>query len=194
VTSNPRVIVGFDPAGDHSIDAMVFATLVRKQTNLKDLALKYTEEEFKHLVYGTPLYPITNHRIKENPSMTTKLRIPSDTVERRDIAGALEALGSHDIDYVFNMIAVFQELEEGEIVKRASKLTKDDLGKHVTVIDGEHVNSSGWVTDVTPYHDARNRDNLIEMVLDGKIVKPHYQDFVIVSDRSQRDNSDLLQG
>lgn len=163
--------MGFDPAHDHSFDSMVFAIFDKKANSLKHLL---TQQLYRALDLET-FAP--NSHIKEAPRMTTRLRIPTDTVERRDISAALRALGE-DVDTVLNMIAVVQDLEEGEMVRRIDHLNKDDVvGKYLTVIDGEADGTSGWCTDFS----KTDRDGLITAILDGQIVKVHYRTYVIIS-------------
>ncbi len=172
MTRNPNYYaVGLD-VGPNQLDAMILGQLVSKSAGLKHAARNiFARSEITQPISSTT-YP------GRNTTMTTKLRIPSETVERRDISVALEVLGEN-VDYILNMISIVQDLELGDVVKRADRLKPSDLGRHVTIATGDNIESDGWMTDLIVADRITNYET--QLVLDGSIVKVRNDDFVIVA-------------
>lgn len=219
MTSDPRVVVGFDIAHDHSVDAMVFAMLDKKSNSLKHL----TKDAFGRVTFDTETfttnylenYPAFGYseietramelfrqgmgfendgdliQTKENNHMATKLRTPTETIARSDLQMAMSAIGYGDSDFLLDLIAVAQELNPGEQIKRINQLRRSDLGKYLIVHSGDSANSEGYVTDVN-FDDISGGRERPRLVLDGRMVVVSNYDFVILADESPNGVADEL--
>ena len=191
-----RVIAGYD--GSRTVDSMVLAQLVKKgRLRLKELIKQYTEEEWRQVTQGTwdvetvgfDLYrnrvnifaePTT---IKETAPMgsATKYRTPNQTIDRADLDMALRAVDYPDIDFLLDKVAIIQTMDEGEVLQTACNLKSEDIGRYITVVNGDSRGAKGRMSDINRYEMEEMRISP-QLVLDGKMVKLSRQDFVIVSE------------
>ena len=129
------------------------------------------------------LMPIAN---KENTMAgTTKLKTPTENLERKDLVVALRLTGrSSDQDDLFHALALVQELEDNQTLYKATELTNDDvdvIGDTIK-IDGKKV--TGVLSDVVST-DPGYYHATIRLVVGGKLVEVPGNTYVTITEKPE---------
>jgi hypothetical protein len=128
---------------------------------------------------------------KESSMPKTKLKTPTENIERKDLVVALRLIGYRDTDELMHAVALTQELEDNQAIYRAYELALDDVevvGSHVKV-DGSK--ASGILSDVVSsepgYPTAK-----IRLVVAGKLIEVDGLTYVVVSNDTPQLGDDTL--
>lgn len=164
---------GYDSARPHQVDALVMA--YSAYGGLKHAVAANPTEFLVNIQHdGDIIDPTSN--IKEN-HMQTKLRTPSESIERKDLVIALALSDVRGEDELMHAIALVQDLKEGQSLTRGFWLKKKDIvGKYVVLV-GKDV--AGVCTDFIDRDQNRNASNH-QLVLDGVITEVSTTDFLVV--------------
>ena len=148
----------------------------RRSLGLKELAKEDIFPEMhgiKGMKWGVKPLSI----IKENNSMTVKLKTPSKNIKRKDLVVGMRLIGLRAQDDLLNAIALVQELQEGERLFRAHELRSETiLGKHLRV-PGTDV---GGICSDAKFSEYDSE--LVRFVIAGKMEVVEGAIFVVLSD------------